>query len=347
MAGGRTGPADPWVAGGAGDGDSGGEALLVGEVRTALLQHAAPLAEPVARDVLRFLPGRQVRTSTRPIARAVSPDLAQGVHCRLPTVNGARAEGVGTVGHHATITGGRVVQGTSWAFLRRGDFDFRPPWSRYLARPGLVEVRGKASLPDVGAGILAVERVGAHSIADRGSLLDLGAVAGRDLDRVQRSLILDRRQPLRTQRTRVRFVVRGRTGADPGVPLEFVIEDETLRTISLTMGEIDPAGAVRLCEDLALHDWLLTTVRRLVESAGLGGGAGGDAVDRLRPAIEQLLHLWMPAAHVDDDHAAIWASLERRPGFSRQWSSLVGQIRDQLSLTMITLLNAGTPGARR
>jgi hypothetical protein len=62
-------------------------------------------------------------------------------------------------------------------------------------------------------------------------------------------------------------------------------------------------------------------------------------VQRLRPAVEHLLHLWMPAARGDEAGAALWAGLERRPGLARQWDALVHRVRDQLALGAIAALS--------
>ncbi len=50
---------------------------------------------------------------------------------------------------------------------------------------------------------------------------------------------------------------------------------------------------------------------------------------RMSPAIEQLLHLWMPCAHPEPDLRWVWAALEGRPGFSRQWASIVDRLRNE------------------
>ncbi len=59
----------------------------------------------------------------------------------------------------------------------------------------------------------------------------------------------------------------------------------------------------------------------------------------LRPAVDHLLHLWMPRAHVDRSLGHLWDELEQEPGFTRQWRSLVQRIRDQLAVQTIPLLH--------
>ena len=93
-------------------------------------------------------------------------------------------------------------------------------------------------------------------------------------------------------------------------------EDEDTRTVRIKA----PAGLVDripdLCQDLALHDWLLSCVVSLVDVAGIGHREHADVVDRLRPAVDHLLHAWMPGARLDEDLAAFWTEVERRTGFS-------------------------------
>jgi hypothetical protein len=306
--------------------------LLLGEVRTALLQHSGPVAPTVAREILQLRPGRRVLSATRPVAHVLSPEVASGVHCQLATVSGTRAEGVGTALTRAAVTGGRLIQASTRALVVRRPFDVRPPWSHYLSRPGVVEFRGKADPDDLARGFLGIEPR---------AVLDLGALSGRVLDRIQRSPELDRSPSFRAQRTRLRFAVRVGPDGAPAGPAEFVVRDETLRTMLVTLTRGNLAEIVDLCEDLALHDWLLTTVARVVEGSRVGVASGGELIIRLRPVIDHLLHLWMPAARVDEALREVWDGLERRPGFSRQWESLVSQIRDQISLAMITLLGTG------
>jgi hypothetical protein len=64
----------------------------------------------------------------------------------------------------------------------------------------------------------------------------------------------------------------------------------------LTVEAQDLHAAVELCEDLALHDWLLTALLQLIEHSRHARNARPQLINRLQPAIDHLLHLWMPAA---------------------------------------------------
>ena len=48
----------------------------------------------------------------------------------------------------------------------------------------------------------------------------------------------------------------------------------------------------------------------------------------------------MPAARVPPELEEVWEGFERRPGFSRQWDTSVGWVRDQLSLHTLQLLSS-------
>ncbi|MBO4205169.1 SCO2521 family protein [Micromonospora echinofusca] len=306
--------------------------LTLGEVHTGLLQNSTSLSLEHTTQLLDLLVGERVRRSERPIAYVVSPDQLTGVDCLLPTGTGSRTRAVGTVVSHATVTGGHVLQGSTYTLVGRAEVNRRLPWSHYLSRPGRLETIGKVDARDVVRGYLAT---GSPS-----QVLNLGAICARLIDAVQESTRLDRRPPFRSRRTRLRWAVL--PSDDPAAEAQgtFRVESETLRTLELTVGHDDVAAVVALCEDLALHDWLLTTLLTLMEASLTAPGTRAQKVERLRPAIDCLLHLWMPAARLDESVLPVWRALERRPGFTRQWESSVNRIRDQVTLSTIALLEA-------
>ncbi|MBP2707025.1 hypothetical protein JOL79_24880 [Microbispora sp. RL4-1S] len=305
----------------------------MGEVHTALLQNSGEIQEPVCRQVLGLMAGETVRVSRRPIAHALSPDLLTGVDCRLPSASQARVRAVGTVVSRCAITGGRVAQGSSYVRVERAAVDRRLSWSHYLSRPGVAEVLGKAKAGDLAAGFLD----GAPP-----DCLDLGAISGRFLDLAQSSPLLDRRAPFRIPRTRLRWVT------EVGEPsIRFTLHSDQVRTVRIAHPEPFTPALAALCEDLALHDWLLTTLLVLVERAGIGSAPGAQAAAKLAPAVDHLLHLWMPGAHVGESLAPYWESLDRRPGFTRQWRTLEDRVRDQVALNTLTLLSITAQTGRR
>jgi hypothetical protein len=313
--------------------------LILGEVHTGLLQNSTSLPSAGCERALGLFRGEAVRRSERPIAHAASPDLLTGVDCRLATASGTRIRGVGTVVHRATITGGRVLQGSAVARLAEAEASHRLPWSHYLARPGRVETIGGTDWADLAGGFVT------GPPAASAPTLDLGAISGRVMDAVQASPFVDRSPPFRAPRTRLQWVAV--TTSDDADRITFRIESEQVRTLQLrcTAGETDAVGA--FCEDLALHDWLLTTLLAMIERSRIGGESRAHTVERLRPAIDHLLHLWMPAARVSQDLLELWDYLERWPGFSRQWRVSVDRIRDQIAASTIALLSGGVEGTGR
>ncbi|WP_433500456.1 SCO2521 family protein [Sphaerimonospora sp. CA-214678] len=309
----------------------------MGEVHTGLLQNSGEVTASACDRLLGLLAGQTVRVSRRPIVHAMSPDRLTGVDCHLPSASRSRVRGVGTVLTRCSITGGRVVQGSSYVRIVRATVDRRLPWSHYLARPGVVEVLGKAKAHDLADGFTdeadGHDGMPARRDSPGSPLLDLGAISGRFVDLVQSSPLLDRRAPFKIPRTRLRWVAES---GEQGI--RFTLRNDRSRTLRLVHGGGFTPSVADLCEDLALHDWLLTTLLVIVERALTGGAPRSEAVARLTPAVDHLLHLWMPAARVDQAFAPLWESLERHPGFTRQWRSLVNRVRDQISMDILTLL---------
>lgn len=306
--------------------------LTVGEVHTGLVQNSTALTQLLSARLLAFVPGSRVRRSERPTAHAVSPDSLTGVDCQLATSSRSQVRGVGTAVSRAAITGGRILQGSAYAHITKSEADRRLPWSHHLSRPGIVETLGKADRADLAGGFLTTDPAP--------KILDLGAISGRMMDQVQGSSELDRKQPFRMARTRMRWVavVNGEQPEDNRT--HFTINNEITRTVRLTVSEDDLLAAVELCEDLALHDWLLTTLLALIERSRSGRGGRPQVVEGLQPAIDDLLHLWMPEARLDKSMLPLWKGLEQRTGFTKQWTASVSWIRDQVMLNIITLLSS-------
>ncbi|MFE9424565.1 SCO2521 family protein [Kitasatospora sp. NPDC006697] len=297
--------------------------LVLGEVRTGLLQHSVELSHPVALQLLHLRHGERVRSSARPNQQVRSAELLTGVDCPLPTASRKAVRGVGTAVAQAVLTEGRVLQASVRAGIGERGVGMRLPWGHYLARPGTVEPTGPVTDAELVAGFLEVPS---------GGQLDLGAIAERLLTDLQGRPQLDRRAPFKSRRTRLLW------SCEQGPPgAHFTIEDGTLRTLRLSLEQVDPMAVAAFCEDLALHDWLLTALTQLIERSGLGSVPGAEPVLRLRPAVNHLLHLWMPGARVDRLLAQVWGHLETSPGFTRQWAAAVQRIRDQLALQAVGL----------
>jgi hypothetical protein len=227
-----------------------------------------------------------------------------------------------------------VVQGSAATTLVRAGDGARQPWSHYLTRPGVIETLSRTRWDEVAAALAGADRPG--------DALDLGAMAGRVVDRVQRAA---RGGPARLRASRTRLRWTARAGAESAI--RFSVRADGLRLLELSTSDDRPQSArelTELAEDVALHDWLLSTVLEIVGRSAIGVIERRAALERLLPAIDYLLHLWMPGARGDEISAAVWAALDRRPGFSRQWDTLVHRIRDQLSVGAVAALAAA--GAR-
>ncbi|MFJ3418763.1 SCO2521 family protein [Streptomyces sp. NPDC086082] len=305
--------------------------LACGEVRTGLLPSFQALDGRAAAQLLRLRADEHVRVSERPNLYALSPEVLTGVDCRLPTANGAKVRAVGTVAARAALTEGRVLQSTAYFSAPAAGPDVRRPWGHYLVRPGVVEPFGKLPEQATAEGVL---RGGG-----RGEL-DLGMIAEGLLAQLVRHPLLDHKAPFKSRRTHLRWAARQAPEGEDASLDRFTLAEDGLRTVELRVSEgTETAAVAGLCEDLALHDWLLTTVVHMLENSRLGAADGPAAVLALRPAVDHLLHLWMPRAHVDRTLGHLWDVLEREPGFSRQWENLRQRIRDQLAIQAIPLLH--------
>lgn len=302
----------------------GAYVLMFGEVHTELLWHSTSVSDSLAKRILSLRLGDDIRTFTRPASYVVSPDLYDGLDCRL-----SRHRMVGTAVSFASITGGQIAQAVTTATISRGTNDRRMPWSYYLARPGKVETVG--SSPDW------------HQLAESWATTEkaapnLGAIGDRLLDSVQMSPQLTGTAPVRrTGRLRLRWVY---ARSDQPLRVEFTVESADLRLLRLSGGNLDARSVADFCADLAQHDWLLSTLLEAVDRSGLEAGGGPATIRKLRPVIDHLLHHWMPAARLDAPGRALWRGLDEAAGLGRQWESLVSRVRDQLALSTITLLSA-------
>ncbi|MGY3201579.1 SCO2521 family protein [Streptomyces sp. TE5632] len=316
--------------------------LTCGEVRTCLLPVLQPLDSRAAAQFLKLRGDERVLLSERPNLYGRSSEILTGVDCALPSVNGAKVRAVGTVAARASLTEGRVLQSSAHFRIPAAGPDHRQPWGHYLVRPGLVEPFGKLPYEAVAEGLLN---------GGRHRELDVGLVADGLLTRVLRHPLLDQRPPLKSRPTRLRWVAVS-TERDEAPCIErFTLSEDELRTVRLRVPVGTPSADIAtLCDDLALHDWLLTTVVRILDGIRPGGGqprtrptpeAGQDhrgVVTALRPAVDHLLHLWMPRARVSRTLVPLWDTLEDHPGFTRQWRALVQRMRDQLAMHTLQLL---------
>jgi hypothetical protein len=310
-------------------GTTSGPVLVCGEVRTCLLPTRDAVDERAAVQLLRLRADERVRVSRHPNRHAVSPDVLTGVDCRLPTATGARSRAVGTVTARAALTEGRVLQSTAYFSAPAAGPDRRRPWGYYLVRPGSLVPIGQLPEKSVTEAFLTGHQPGE---------LDIGSMAESLLARISRQhRILDYDTPLTTADTSLRWTAAAAADAEEA-SLLFTKADDGLRIVELRLPRgTAPAAAAGLCEDLALHDWLLTTVADKLDGLRVGSEDDRALLKVLRPIVDHLLHLWMPRARVDGTLHTAWDELEKNPGYSRQWHALAQRIRDQLFLQILTV----------
>ncbi|UGT40576.1 SCO2521 family protein [Nocardia yamanashiensis] len=310
--------------------------VLLGEVQTSLLPNSFALPHDRVAELLTLLPGQPLARRQRPVALAISPNTIHGVDTGLATLSrsGRRAVGraIGTVASRAVVTGGRIAQSSSSTRVIRAEVPERRPWLHYLAGVGTVELISK--ITDTAADDLAR---GFLDSADGGTL-DLRSISERLLTRMRMDQSLDHQVPLRTAATRTRWAARVSSqpeGSERHVA--FRLESETLRSIRIVVPDVRELDWVqRFCEDMAVHDWLLTTLTMALQAVV----PGEDGITVAAPVLEHLIHLWMPSAHMPATLRPLWTLLETEAGFSRQWNAQIGQLRDMVAVATLRALRA-------
>lgn len=308
--------------------------LIVGEIHTALLPHSRPLTPEEARAALSLAVGETVVQWARPVPHTVSPTLLHGVDCRLPLGpkpdsdqvdeddrNGS-LRAVGTVSSRAVLTGGHLLQGSAWAAVSPSRHPRRMPWSYYLAKPGRLETIGKFDARRLAEGFLVAE-----NRRDRAKLLDAAAVARHSIHDVLSRPVFDQRPPIKTGSTRLRWAAV----IDPGKgrAVAFRLAGNDRRRMSMVTGPVDPEHVAAAAEDLAVHDWLLSAVAARIALAKIGEDPR-HTLRTLRPVVDHLLHLWSAGARTSRDLEFMWDALERRPGLTRQWTTMTERVRSQI-----------------
>jgi hypothetical protein len=302
-------------------------ALTFGEVHTGLLMTSAGVQPDTAAELLAILPGSSVGSRQRPVRYAWSPEVLTGVDCLAPIAARREVRLIGTPATRLSLTDGYVVQASTRASVSRELAGRRHRWGHYLAQPGIVEVFGTEPDDSLESGFLA----GPATMR----ALDLGAVNTRALAAIQRDRRLDHNPPFRSRRTRLRWSAQP---ADGHQELVFTLAGDGLRTVRMRTEETDPRAIATFCCDLALHDWMLSALLELVDRAMARSRPAAEIVSMLRPGIDHLVHIWMPAANTSRPLGEIWQDFDRRSGLSLQWQKTVERIRDQLSAGLVEAL---------
>lgn len=312
--------------------------VVLGEIRTCLLPHSMTLDGQTTDELLATVAGATVLRRERPGPLAFSPRRATGVDCHLGwgATATATARVVGTVASSVVLVGGRLVQLSSHTTVVRAQQKRRRPWSHYISRVGVTEVIGE--VPDHSAAHR--ELVAGYFAPPGPNTLDLASICARHLDDLRSSPLLDQRPQLRAPTTRLRWTAVVGGNAGPAVSLR--LEDELCRALRVTVREAtDLPDALRLCQDIAVHDWLLTVIDARVRAAE--GLDDGQQVTVLAPVLEHLAHLWMPGAQVPAAMRAPWRDLQAAANFSKQWTARVEQVQRRIEVATYYAARGASP----
>jgi hypothetical protein len=308
--------------------------IVLGEVRTSLLPSAAALTRDEVDELLSLVPGRMVRWRERPVGLGTSPAKAIGVDCRLPTGSSLEIRVVGTVAVMSVVVGGWIMQSSAVTRVMRVPPRRRQPWSHYLKRIGVTEASMEAEREDVIEDLIDGFLAGPDP-SDK--TLDLGSITARALDELRERCRPGRAGPVRT--TRLRWIAR--VGGGPGPKADMRLEDDQVRSIRLiARDDEDLVAAQRFCEDVAAHDWLLTSSADVIAAADRAVAVGLAQSDVLSPMLAHRTHLWMPGAHTPPRLRTLWKHFQNDPGFSRQWTATVDQMRDRVKVETLQMLEA-------
>ncbi|BEL09081.1 SCO2521 family protein [Actinoplanes sichuanensis] len=308
--------------------------LVLGEVLTSLLPTSAAVPADAAQRMLGLTAGAPVIRSDRPISYVVSPERLEGVDCQVPAALDRGVRGIGTVATRAVLTGGHAFQASARTVAERSRYSRRVLWSHYLARPGTLQIIGRYQEEAMAAAFLAG--------APKPSGLDLTPIAERTAIRARSGVQLARKVAVPSDRITLRWAALLGAGEEE---LHFRVDSPLHRTVRIATSACDLADVVTLCESLALHDWLLTTLEAILSRAPLTGPSEGAVVDRIQPAVDHLLHLWTPGFRLSRGARDLWDRLDRLAGFDHQWHTSVNRIRDHMAVS--TLRERDRPGVPR
>ncbi|NUP45896.1 MAG: hypothetical protein HOW97_01065, partial [Catenulispora sp.] len=299
--------------------------LVLGAVHVGLLPNSGPLPEAAVTRLLSIDPGWPVRVTRRPTPRVTSPETLASVSCSLPSASGRKVVGKGITQTHLVVVGGLALLGSSQIRVAPVPAEEGRDWRWYLDRPGLMAVPGEIDLHDVSDGV--------GQDRDDVPRLDLGSIIERALGEVRgRSPLLDRDVLLRTGSLRVRWIVEVVDSRSAPPAVNVVVEGPEQLTVRMA-GRLDELPTMtRFCEELALHQWLLTVFSQAEDIATRLAAREPDPLAVLRRALGLLGDLWEPPLYLDTNMKTLWRALEERAALTRQFQASVARIRDRISL---------------
>jgi hypothetical protein len=293
--------------------------VVLGAVTTGLLNTSEPLPLDAAQQVLALVPGVKADWRRHPVEQVVSPDLFFGLDCRLSVQSGAQPRIIGTARARAILTAGHVLQGSARVDVVLDASKRRLSWSHYMAHPGVAEAINKADPSDLVDGFLRGQ--------SGKSLLDLGNTGAHVMSLLDQAPQIDRRARLKTQTHRLLWAALVKEDIEPDGYIE-AGEDGVFRVRMSAPSALLPQF-VEFCEILALHHWLLASLKNAFDrSTRKGRRAEGE----LDPALSYLGHVWNPTAHLPHEMRWLWDALEDSAQLSWEWQTTLTRVRDKVTL---------------
>lgn len=293
--------------------------VVLGAVTTGLLNTSEPLPLDAAQQALALVPGVKADWRRHPVEQVVSPDLFFGLDCRLAVQSGSQPRIIGTARARAILTAGHVLQGSARVDVLLDASKRRLSWSHYMAHPGVVEAINKADPSDIVAGFLRGQ-VGR-------SLLDLGNTGAQVMSLLDQAPQIDRRSRLKTQTHRLIWAALVKEDTEPDGHIE-AGEDGVFRVRMSTPSVLLPQF-VEFCEILALHHWLLASLKNAFDRSSRKGRRADGELD---PALSYLGHVWNPTAHLPHEMRWLWDALEDEAQLSWEWQTTLTRVRDKVTL---------------
>ena len=293
--------------------------VVLGAVTTGLLNTSEPLSLDAARQVLALIPGVQADWRQYPVEQVLSPDLYFGLDCRLFVDTGSQPRIIGTARARAVLTAGHFLQGSARVDVLLGASKRRLPWSHYMAHTGVAEAINKAHPADIVTGFLQ-DRPGK-------SFLDLGNTGAHVMSLLDQAPQIDRRARLKTQTHRLLWAAQ----VQDGVELDGHVDagDDGILRVQMSVPPAQLSDFMEMCEILALHQWLLATLKNSFDRASR---IGPSTERELEAALSYLAHVWNPKAHLPHAMRGFWDALEDEAQLTWEWQTTLTRVRDKVSL---------------
>jgi hypothetical protein len=291
---------------------------IFGVVSTALIQHNDALSLSESAEILRVVPRRRdlaraesVQQILRPVSLAWSPYRVTAID---PAVLGVQDRPIfGTAAGRAVVYGGRIVQGSTWVAVVPTLTAVRFPWADEVALAGTATVGSPTP------------RILLAAPPAKPPDLGLTAIADRLLDDVQSSRRLNHVVAFRASGARLYWVATLRNPRRSSTLTDFPAKGESVLHITAPSDE-PPETIIRFCEDVARHQWLLSTLARVLVQTERASLDEARRRQVLKTVSDQLTRLWIPMPHVDRQASEYWTEMADRLRLMQQWETLAARL---------------------